>query len=204
MEILSGLLSLCEGNPSVTGVFPFQRANYAEIWKLYLIDQKRLLKWLSNCRSFEKPWRSCSVILLFGTYAKLMIVSNETILNFSTTVVMLLQWIGVVNCWFYIWWRHQMETFPRYWPFVKGIHRSPMDYPHKGQWREALVFSLICTWTNGKANIRDAGDLRRYRSHYDATIMQGCSYNAYLVPRKIQHHFSVTMNKLHQITMLTL
>ena len=120
MEILSGLLSLCEGNPSVTGVFPFQRANYQEIWKFYLIDQKRLLKWLSNCRSFEKPWRSRSVILLFGTYAKLMMVSNETILNFSTTVVMLLQWIGVVNCWFYIWWRHQMETFPRYWPFVKG------------------------------------------------------------------------------------
>ena len=22
------------------------------------------------------------------------------------------------------WWRHQMETFPRNWPFVRGIHRS--------------------------------------------------------------------------------
>ena len=21
------------------------------------------------------------------------------------------------------WWRHQLETFPRYWPFVRGIHR---------------------------------------------------------------------------------
>ena len=31
-------------------------------------------------------------------------------------------------------------------PFVGGIHRSPMDSPHKGQWRGALMFSLIRTW----------------------------------------------------------
>ena len=37
-------------------------------------------------------------------------------------------------------WKH----FPRYWPFVRGIQRSPVNSPHKGQWREALVFSLIC------------------------------------------------------------
>ena len=42
------------------------------------------------------------------------------------------------------WWRHQMEHFPRYWPFVRGIHRSPVNSPHKGQWRGALMFSLIC------------------------------------------------------------
>ena len=44
------------------------------------------------------------------------------------------------------WWRHQMETFSRYWPFVRGIHRSPVHSPHKGQWRGALIFSLICAW----------------------------------------------------------
>ena len=42
-------------------------------------------------------------------------------------------------------WRHQMEPFPRYWPSVRGIHRSPVDSPHKGQWRGVLM----CTWTNG-------------------------------------------------------
>ena len=41
------------------------------------------------------------------------------------------------------WWRHQMATFPRYWPFVRGIHRSPVNSPHKGHWRGALMFSLI-------------------------------------------------------------
>ena len=39
-------------------------------------------------------------------------------------------------------WKH----FPRYWPFVRGIHRSPVNSPHKGQWRGALMFSLICVW----------------------------------------------------------
>ena len=51
--------------------------------------------------------------------------------------------------WWVLWrddvikWKH----FPRYWPFVRGIHRSPVNSPHKGQWRGALIFSLICAWT---------------------------------------------------------
>ena len=64
-------------------------------------------------------------------------------------------------------WKH----FPRYWPFVRGIHRSPLNSPHKGQWRRALVFSLIYAWINCWANNREAGDLRRYRVHYDVTVM---------------------------------
>ena len=54
-------------------------------------------------------------------------------------------------------WKH----FPRYWPFVRGIHRSTVNSPHKGQWRGALVFSLICAWINAWVNNREAGDLRR-------------------------------------------
>ena len=64
-------------------------------------------------------------------------------------------------------WKH----FPRYWPFVRGIHRSPVNSPHKGQWRGALMFSLICVWINGWVNNREAGDLRHYRVHYDVTVM---------------------------------
>ena len=33
-------------------------------------------------------------------------------------------------------WKH----FPRYWSFVRGIHRSPANFPHKSQWRGALTF----------------------------------------------------------------
>ena len=64
-------------------------------------------------------------------------------------------------------WKH----FPRYWPFVRGIHRSPVNSQHKGQWRGALMFSLICTWINGWVNNCEASDLRRHRAHYDVTIM---------------------------------
>ena len=64
-------------------------------------------------------------------------------------------------------WKH----FPRYWPFVWGIHRSPVNSPHKGQWRGALMFSLICTRINGWVNNGEAGDLRRYRVHYDVIVM---------------------------------
>ena len=64
-------------------------------------------------------------------------------------------------------WKH----FPRNWPFVRRIHRSPVNSPHKGQWRGALMFTLICVWINGWVNNREAGDLRRYRGHYDVIVM---------------------------------
>ena len=63
------------------------------------------------------------------------------------------------------------KRFPRYCPFAKGIHRSSVDSPHKGQWRGALMFSFICAWTNDWASNRDAGDLRRHRAHHDVTVM---------------------------------
>ena len=64
-------------------------------------------------------------------------------------------------------WKH----FPHYWPFVRGIHRSPVNSPHKGQWRGALMSSLICDWINSWVNNREAGDLRRYMAHYDVIVM---------------------------------
>ena len=63
------------------------------------------------------------------------------------------------------------KYFPRNWSFVLGIHRSPVNSPHKGQWHGALMFSLICTWTNSWANIGDASDLRCHCAHYDVTVM---------------------------------
>ena len=38
------------------------------------------------------------------------------------------------------WWRHQMGTFPRYCPFVRGIQRSLVNSLHKGQSRNFDVF----------------------------------------------------------------
>ena len=65
----------------------------------------------------------------------------------------------------------KLKHFPRYCPFVRGIHQSPVNFPHKGQARGALVFSLIFPWTNSWANNGDAGDLRRHRTHYDVIVV---------------------------------
>ena len=71
-------------------------------------------------------------------------------------------------------WKH----FPCYWSFVRGIHRSPVNSPHKGHWRGALMLSLICAWINGWVSNRGAGDLRRHRAHYDVTVVAfKCNYH---------------------------
>ena len=41
-------------------------------------------------------------------------------------------------------WKH----FPHYWHFGWEIQRSLVNSPHKGQWRGALMFSLICASNN--------------------------------------------------------
>ena len=64
-------------------------------------------------------------------------------------------------------WKH----FPRYWPFVRGLQRSPVNSPNKGPWRGTLMFSLICAWINGWVNNGEAGDLRRHRAHYGVAVM---------------------------------
>ena len=63
------------------------------------------------------------------------------------------------------------KPFLHYWSFVRGIHRSSVNSHHKGQWRRALMFSLICAWINGNP---EAGDLRRHCTLYDFTIMVFC------------------------------
>ena len=70
-------------------------------------------------------------------------------------------------------WKHS----PHYWPFVWGIHRSPVNSPHKGQWRGALMFSFICPWINGWVNNCEAGDLRHHRGHYDVIVMLYSKHN---------------------------
>ena len=83
-------------------------------------------------------------------------------------------------------WKH----FPRYWPFVRRIHRSPVNSPNKGQWRRALMFSLICARINAWVNNSKAGDLRRKHAHYDVTVMQSSrKHGLWEVGRSATHWF---------------
>ena len=105
-------------------------------------------------------------------------------------------------------WKH----FPRYWPFVRGILLSPVDFPHEGWWCGALMFSLICAWTSGWENSRDAGDLRPHRAHFVFTVMTMCFLGWYQRPAgrsaagnsalQIDHHlWSVTSVTIYVTSM---
>ena len=73
------------------------------------------------------------------------------------------------------WWRHQMETFSALLALCAGNSPVPVNSPHKGQWRGALMFSFIYAWINDWVNNREAGDLRRQDGHYDVIVMTGGS-----------------------------
>ena len=88
-------------------------------------------------------------------------LTSELDIAFHVVVQQLSKTMNVIK------WKH----FLRYRPFVRGIHRSTLNSPHKGQWRGALMFSLICSWMNDWVNNRETGDLRRHHVHYDVTVM---------------------------------
>ena len=76
-------------------------------------------------------------------------------------------------------WKH----FPRYWPFVRGIHWSPVNSPHKGQWRYHAHYDVIVM------------RLGENNCHFTDNIFKGISTPIYLrfcsrVQLKISHHGS--------------
>ena len=144
-EILSLLLSLCDGN--LTRGFPTTGYWYGA--SVFGVKLEKLLNYSPIDGGLDDVmWRHCNLV------HSLSIVTARPVVKTVAS-----------------WWRHQMEHFPRNWPFVRGIHRSPVNSPHKGQWRGALMFSLIWVWINDWVNNREAGDLRRYRAHYDVIVM---------------------------------
>ena len=71
--------------------------------------------------------------------------------------------------------------------FGRGLPRSPVGSPHKGLWGGAFKFSLICAWTIGRANNREAGDLKRKSAHYDVTLMFNFSHNGHYLSSKREY-----------------
>ena len=101
------------------------------------------------------------------------------------------------TCWHddVIKWKH----FPRYWPFVWGIHRSQVNSPHKGQLRGALMFSLIFDVFFDLLLIFDL-----WSAHYDVTVMCSLSYlfheKACIVITMVS--CNMPTNKWHPVVML--
>ena len=108
----------CAGNSPGTGEFPAQMASNAEnvsIWWRHHGDPARAI-------SQEVPHQSFIEINLKDSYQNLYSNLPRPIMMTSS----------------------KSKHYPRSWPFVTEIHRSPVDSPLKGQWRGTLVFSLTC------------------------------------------------------------
>ena len=101
----------------------------------------------------------------------LISLAQQHIHRSNPPVISEIQRHDTVSCWCYrlSWWRQQIGKFSAC--LVLCDWNPPLDSPHKGQWRGAVVFSLICAWTNGWKNSRDNGNLRRHRDHYDVIVM---------------------------------
>ena len=93
---------------------------------------------------------------------ELIHIKNTCIFHSSSWLYFPVGQFEVLTLLTHTWWRHQMETFSALLALCAGNSPVPVNSPHKGQWRGALMFSLICVWINGWVNHREAGDLRRY------------------------------------------
>ena len=127
---------------------------------------KRQVTWKSF-RLMTSSWDEyCRVIRYIFTfdYSRLPVMCSlncdRLLINLFRDILIALNHDDVIK------WTH----FPLYWPFVRRINRFSVNSPHKGQWREDLMFSLI--WKkNGWDYNREAGDLRRHRAHCDVIVM---------------------------------
>ena len=96
---------------------------------------------------WEQPWESMCRNNDEYTWMQLGLINNQWLRGTQTIVVH----DDVIK----------RKYFPRYWPFVRGIHRSPVNSPRKGQWRGALMFFFHLRLNKSWVNNREAGDLRR-------------------------------------------
>ena len=107
-------------------------------------------------------------------YAATICTDKQWCSLYFSVRLQIIEWI----CWHWLFYYYphddviKWKHFLGHWLFVRGIHRSPVTSPNKGQWPGSLVFSLIGAWINAWVNNREAGDLRRHRAHYDVIVMK--------------------------------
>ena len=195
METFSALVAICAGNSPVTGEFPTRRPVTRSFDVFFdLCPNERLSKqsWGWWFGTLSSPlWRhrnanpnslQCLIpgqdvhganswwaylfdfchrrFRTFDTSTGYYIFHTQVRWVLPTLATSDISRVGALNPD-----RASLASIPVWW------HRSPVNSFHTGQWRGALMFSLICDWINAWVNIHEAGDLRRHRTHYDVIVM---------------------------------
>ena len=157
MATFSALLTFCEGNPPVSGRCPWQRPMTRSFDVFF---DSRLTNWVNI--------RDASDLTRRHAHYGVTVITDRIVPCSCNSK----------RC------QHD-QCYPRY-PFlvymmtssngnifrVRGLLCGEFTGPRwQSQWRRALMFPLICVWINGWVNNREAGDLRRYRGHYDVIVM---------------------------------
>ena len=78
-----------------------------------------------------------------------------------------------------------METFSALLAICVGNSPVPGEFPAQRPVTRSFDVFLISIWINDWVNDREAGDLRRYRGHYDVIVMS--MINTYI---SVREHFT--------------
>ena len=129
--------------------------------------------WWSNTFDPHKNFK-CRVVYSFKTHEVPyhdMISGPQTWFNLNG----LRSFLDLLSCWnsgFIISYHDSwMSDYSLCLYLLFHVHGHPVNSPRKGQWRGALMFSLICAWINAWVNNRETGDLRRHWADYDVSVM---------------------------------
>ena len=115
-------------------------------------------------RTHVRPFPIDIVLVLFVSLLEI-VISDRTITHSLTAMcVKLLMAIGLEDAW----WRHQMETFSALLAICAGNSLVPGEFPTQ---RPVTQSSDVYFDLRGWVNNREAGDLRRHRTHYDVIVM---------------------------------
>ena len=143
---------LCAGNSPLTGEFP---AHY-DVTAMFMLNVWLFPDFRWHLSHFEPYLIRQFVISVYPhdnlSHACAGISKFAPSMHLGTRLIATLGLMVpyVEDSWLlFIKWKH----FRRYWPFVRGIHRSPVNFPHEGQWRRTLIFCLICAWIYGWVTI---------------------------------------------------
>ena len=97
------------------------------------------------------------------------------------------------------WWRHQLETFSAIQAFCVGHSPATGEFPAQRPMTRSFDVFYDLGLNKCLTNNREAGDLRRPRTHYTGIVMWGTDYFVAAHPQPWYWPYWVRQEKMHDI-----